>query len=129
MVNQTPYLMLGGEPAVYKLVERFYYYMDNLPDTVQIRNMHAADLSHSKQKLFKFLSGWLGGPDLYIQEFGHPRLRMRHFPFAIGERQKQQWMLCMQKALQELDADHALIMGLQQSLDQLAQHMVNRSDD
>ena len=55
--------------------------------------MHGANLDQAKEKLFKFLSGWLGGPDLFIQEYGHPRLRMRHFPFEIGIEERDQWVL------------------------------------
>lgn len=129
MTTQTPYLILGGEQAVKQLVERFYYYMDSLAETEQIRAMHNPDLGEAKQKLYKFLCGWLGGPDLYIQEYGHPRLRMRHFPFAIGLRQKQQWMLCMQKALEEMSVEQEFKQKLLIVLDQLAQHMINQYHD
>lgn len=71
----SPYQLMGGETAITSLVERFYYYMDSLPAAEPVRKLHAQDLTSAKDKLFKFLSGWLGGPDLFIQEFGHPRLR------------------------------------------------------
>ena len=79
---------MGGESAILNLVDRFYFYMDTLAEADGIRKMHAQSLSTAKSKLFKFLSGWLGGPDLFIQEFGHPMLRRRHFPFAIGQSER-----------------------------------------
>ncbi|QSA97632.1 group II truncated hemoglobin [Methylococcus sp. EFPC2] len=122
----TPYKLIGGEEAVYDLVERFYGYMNDLPEARGIRKMHAADLRGAKTKLFKYLSGWLGGPDLYQAEFGHPRLRMRHFPFAIGQDERDQWMFCMSKALAETPMDEELRAGLHEALANLATHMINR---
>ena len=123
----TPYLRLGGEPAVRQLVDRFYELMDTLPEAEGIREMHADDLSGARDKLFKFLSGWLGGPALYMEEFGHPRLRQRHMPFAIAEAERDAWMLCMERALSELDVDDELLLTqLVHSLRQTADHMHNR---
>lgn len=100
--------------------------MDTSPDTWTIRAMHAEDLSVANAKLFKFLSGWLGGPDLFIQEYGHPRLRQRHFPFAIDIEAKDEWMLCMNKALNEIITDLGFREYLCQALQQLATHMINQ---
>jgi len=122
----TPYELMGGEPAILSLVDRFYFYMDSLPEVDGIRKMHAQSLSNAKDKLFKFLSGWLGGPDLFIQEFGHPMLRRRHFPFAIGQQERDQWMVCMNKAMKELPMDNSLRDRLIEALDQLATHMINQ---
>ncbi len=121
----TPYELMGGEVAVQKLVDRFYHYMDNIPEVKAIRNMHTLDLESVKHKLFKFFSGWLGGPDLYQQEFGHPRLRRRHFPFRIGIEERDQWMLCMDQALDDMEIDESLKQNIRQALFQLATHMVN----
>ena len=63
----TPYALIGGEPAVRALVARFYQLMDQLPEAQGVRNMHAEDLAGSAEKLFLFLSGWLGGPNLYVE--------------------------------------------------------------
>jgi hemoglobin len=126
---QTPYQLLGGEPALRNLVERFYGYMDTLPEAAPIRAMHPRDLSGSKDKLFKFLSGWLGGPDLYWQQFGHPRLRMRHFPFSIGPAESDQWLLCMRKALDETPMEPVLRERLLEALTQTARHMISRPGD
>lgn len=122
----TPYELIGGESAVLSLVDRFYCYMDILPEAAGIRAMHAANLGNARGKLFKFLSGWLGGPNLYIEEYGHPRLRMRHFPFAIGVAERDQWLLCMRKALAEMSMEDSLRDNLYQALDALATHMINQ---
>ncbi|MDO9269386.1 MAG: group II truncated hemoglobin [Methylobacter sp.] len=127
-IQTTPYELAGGEATILSLVERFYFFMDTLPEAAGIRAMHAANLSDARTKLFKFLSGWLGGPDLFIQEYGHPRLRQRHFPFAIDEVARDQWMLCMNKALNEIAMDVNLRENLRQALQQLATHMINQDD-
>ncbi|MFO0464897.1 MAG: group II truncated hemoglobin, partial [Burkholderiales bacterium] len=98
--GQTPYELLGGEATVRRLVDAFYDQMDEDPDFFGIRKLHPASLAASRDKLYMFLTGWLGGPPLYTSEFGHPRLRARHLPFAIGEAERDQWMACMAKALE-----------------------------
>ena len=122
---ETPYHRIGGESVLWDLVERFYHQMNELPEARDIRKMHAADLSGAKSKLFKFLSGWLGGPDLFIQEYGHPRLRMRHFPFTIGVKERDQWMLCMRKALDDTPMDDELRERIHDALAQTATFMIN----
>lgn len=129
MSAQTPYDLIGGEPAIRSLVDRFYFYMDILPEAQGIRAMHQPNLDTAKDKLFKFLSGWLGGPNLYIDEFGHPMLRMRHLPFKIGESERDQWMLCMKKALAEIPMDPRLHTNIKNALQQLATHMINQENE
>jgi hemoglobin len=124
--QQSPYYLLGGDEAVTNLVERFYHYMDNLPETAQLRQLHAQNLDDSRQKLYQFLSGWLGGLDLYVQKYVHPRLRMRHGRVAIGQDQNKQWMICMNRALDEIKIDTDLKQQLSIALSNLAEHMVNR---
>ena len=126
--TSTQYSRIGGEPAVRLLVKRFYELMDTLPEAYGIRKLHASDLSSAEEKLFMFLCGWLGGPQLYVEKFGHPKLRARHLPFPIGSDQAAQWMLCMRQAMAEVIADDALRATLDKSLDDLAQHMRNRND-
>jgi hemoglobin len=128
IIQKTPYELIGGEKALLSLVDRFYFFMDTLPEATGIRAMHAKSLSGARDKLFKFLSGWLGGPDLFIQQYGHPRLRQRHFPFAIGPSERDQWMLCMNKALNEMPMDADFRDNLSQVLQQLATHMINQHD-
>lgn len=125
--TQTPYQSIGGEQAILSLVDRFYFYMDTLPEAAGIRAMHRSSLAGSRDKLFKFFSGWLGGPDLFVQQYGHPRLRARHFPFAIGPAERDQWMLCMNKALDEISMESPLREALRQALLQLATHMINQA--
>ena len=126
MIKVTPYDVMGGETAIRNLVERFYYYMDTLAEAQGIRAMHQADLSSAKEKLFKFMSGWLGGPDLFVQEYGHPMLRARHLPFVIGESERDQWMLCMNKAIADVPMNPILETNLKNALQELATHMINQ---
>jgi hemoglobin len=123
---ETHYQRIGGAEKVRALVHRFYSIMDELPESYGIRKMHAENLTNSEDKLFKFLSGWMGGPQLYIQEYGHPMLRRRHLPFAIGSSESNQWMLCMNKALQEIVADEVLRKELSTAFAGVADHMRNQ---
>lgn len=124
----TPYELLGGETALRRLVRRFYELMDALPEAYGVRKMHPRELGGSEEKLFMFLSGWLGGPQLYVEKFGHPRLRARHLPFSIGATERDQWMLCMRQALAEQVADEALRNQLDKKLADLADFMRNRQE-
>jgi hemoglobin len=123
----TPYERLGGTAAVRTLVERFYDLMDALPEAHEVRKLHPADLAQSREKLYMFLSGWLGGPPLYERTYGHPRLRARHLPFSIGTRERDQWLLCMSKALDTLEIDRALRFQLEQSFFKTADFMRNQT--
>ena len=125
---QTPYERLGGEQALRALVNRFYRNMDELPEADIVRGMHAPDLRGAESKLFKFLSGWLGGPNLYWEEFGHPRLRMRHLPFSIGVNERDQWLVCMRNALDSQVQDVELREHLYAAFVQTANHMINRAE-
>lgn len=124
----TPYQLIGGEQGVQSLVDRFYFFMDTLPEARDIRVIHQKNLNSARGKLFKFLSGWLGGPDLFVEAYGHPRLRMRHLPFEIGARERDQWMYCMNKALNELAIDPEFRHDLSRVLQDLATHMINKAD-
>ncbi len=123
---ENPYVRLGGDAAVRELVARFYGHMDSLPEAQPIRRLHPEDLSGSIEKLYQFLSGWLGGPPLYIRRHGHPRLRARHLPFPIGDAERDQWMLCMRRALADMDIDDALRAQLIEAFQGMADHMRNR---
>lgn len=122
------YERIGGEDGVRQLVERFYGHMDTNPDVAQIRAMHPANLQSSIDKLFEFLSGWLGGPQLYVQKRGHPRLRMRHAPFPINSAAAGQWMVCMEYALAESALDPLGRQSLVQRFTQVADFMRNQPD-
>jgi hemoglobin len=108
------------------LVDRFYDLMDELPETHGLRQLHPTDLVGSRQSLFEFLSGWFGGPPLYIEKKGHPRLRMRHMPFSIGILERDQWLACMDQAMTELNLDPVLRERLNASFFKTADWMRNR---
>jgi hemoglobin len=124
---QTLYEAIGGELPLRQLVDRFYDRMDALPEAAVIRAMHATNLQTSRDKLFWFLSGWMGGPQLYVQRFGHPRLRARHMPFAIDDDAAAQWMHCMQGALDEVVGDERVRQEIASRLARVALHMRNRT--
>jgi len=126
---QNPYELVGGDAGVRALVDRFYDLMDSAPEAAQVREMHAASLKRSREKLYMFLSGWLGGPQLYVEQYGHPRLRARHLPFPIGSQARDQWLWCMDRALADHEMPEPLRAALRQKLHDLADHMRNTTDD
>ena len=128
MDQTTPYDAIGGEPVLARLCDRFYGLMAETPRFAELRALHPEDLQGSRDKLFMFLSGWLGGPDLFVQSFGHPRLRARHLPFSIASAERDQWLLCMQMALDECIPDGPLRARLWGAIEGLADHMRNRAD-
>ena len=125
-MKPTPYAQLGGEAKVRALVERFYFLMDTVPEFHGIRKLHPEKLDGSIDKLFMFLSGWLGGPQLYMEKFGHPFLRARHLPFAIAKDERNQWMACMAQAMEDVGVEPALREQLTQAFFRTADHMRNR---
>lgn len=125
----TPYQRIGGDAAIRKLVDRFYELMDELPETYAARKIHPADLGESGNKFFDFLSGWLGGPQRYIEKHGHPMLRRRHLPYAIGPQERDEWLLCMKMALEETVGDAELRNALYAQFVQLGEHMRNRGEN
>ena len=125
--DATPFDRLGGEDAVRTLVDRFYDLMELEPAYAGLRALHPATLDGSRDKLFWYLCGWLGGPNHYIERFGHPRLRARHLPYAIGSAERDQWMACMTQALRDCGADPELAQALQRAFQGTADWMVNRA--
>ncbi len=123
----THYQRIGGEASIRALVVAFYKQMDTLPEAYGIRKMHVENLDGVADKLFKFLSGWMGGPQLFVQEFGQPFLRRRHLPFTIGTSERDQWMLCMNLALDEVVADKTLRQELSNAFTKVADHMRNQA--
>jgi hemoglobin len=123
----TPFARLGGEAGVRALVDRFYDLMDLEPSLAQLRAVHPSSLDGARDKLFWFLCGWLGGPQHYVQRFGHPMLRARHLPYAIGSVERDQWMACMLQAMEDQAVEPALAERLAQSLYGTADWMRNRS--
>ena len=125
-LENTHYRQLGGDAQVRDLVDRFYDLMDLEPAYALIRALHPTDLTSSRDKLYWFLSGWLGGPQHYVERFGHPRLRARHTPFSIGQAERDQWMACMRQAMAELRLDARLQAELTAALYKTADFMRNR---
>ena len=117
----TPYEQLGGEQRLQAVTQRFYTLMDTKPNYKELRAAHGEDLSRAQERLFWFLSGWLGGPSLYIEKVGHPMLRARHLPFSIGQIERDQWVTCMYEAM--------MVEGVQESIrDSLAPHFYKTAD-
>ena len=122
----TPYQMIGGDASVRKLIDTFYDLMDEVPEYYVIRKLHPADLTDSRDKLYLFLSGWLGGPPLYTDKFGHPMLRARHLPYAIGNAQRDQWMACMVRAMEECEVPELFRLQLTGAFQKTADWMRNK---
>ena len=129
--KSTFYELLGGERGgtenIRTLVESFYDIMETDPKAAPIRALHPVDLTSSREKLFMFLSGWTGGPQLYIERYGHPRLRQRHMPFVIGETERDQWMYCMISAMHSMKLDEKLTQKLAEQLYAVADFMRNEA--
>ena len=127
---QTLYDLLGGEPEathkIREIVEAFYDVMDSDEKAKTIRLMHPEDLTSSREKLFMFLSGWTGGPQLYIERYGHPFLRRQHLHFKIGEEERDQWIYCMTKGLLNLKMEEEKIKALLNALYPIADFMRNQ---
>lgn len=125
----THYELIGGEAGIHRLVDRFYDIMDTAPEASNVRALHASSLKSSREKLFLYLTGWTGGPQLYVERYGHPRLRARHMPFTIGVRERDEWLWCMERAVAEHDMPDALRAVLWQRLRELADFMRNQPDE
>ena len=124
----TLYSVIGGAARVRELVDRFYDLMELEPEFAGIRALHPSPMDGAREKLFMFLSGWMGGPDLFVEKFGHPRLRARHLPFAIGSSERDQWLRAMAWAMEDIGIDEALRVRLMESFYQTADWMRNKAD-
>jgi hemoglobin len=124
--SAKPFDRLGGEAGVRALVDRFYDLMDLEPVYAGIRALHPTELDSSRDKLHWFLCGWLGGPNLYIDRFGHPRLRARHLPYAIGIAERDQWMACRMQAMADEGVDESLAQRLAEAFFGTADWMRNK---
>lgn len=122
------YELMGGETVVRRLVDRFYDLMDEDPDYYGIRKLHPQDLASSRDKLFMFLSGWTGGPSLYTEKHGEPRLRTRHKPFPIAAPERDQWLGCMNRAMVDVGLDEELCKNLAKAFYQTADFMRNQPE-
>lgn len=124
-----PFDALGGESGIRALVDHFYDLMERAPEAATIRRLHAASLKRSREKLFEYLTGWSGGPPLYESKYGHPRLRARHLPFPIASRERDEWLWCMDRALDAHPAPEPVKAFLRERFTALADHMRNRPDE
>jgi len=124
--QSNAYDMIGGDKTIKALAHSFYQRMQTGDDTRELLAVHRAPLAQSEQKLYEFLSGWLGGPQLFQQKYGHPALRARHMPFAIDEQLRDQWLLCMSYALEQHIADPQHRQAIYQAIATLADHMRNQ---
>jgi hemoglobin len=126
--STTPYEQIGGDAGIRQLVNRFYDLMDTSPEAATVRRLHAASLKASREKLYLYLTGWTGGPQVYVEKYGHPRLRARHLPFHISSRERDEWLWCMDRALDEQPMPDELRGFLREKLHALADHMRNQPD-
>lgn len=122
----TLYEAVGGDPAVRALTRRFYELMDTLPEAARCRAIHPKDLSGSEEKLYDYLTGWLGGPPVYVEKHGHPMLRRRHFMASIGPAERDEWLLCFVQALEETVPSEGLRRIILEPVTRLAHHMQNK---
>jgi len=125
---QTLYQIMGGAERLRELVDRFYDLMQLESDFAGIHAMHPVPNDGSRDKLFMFLSGWMGGPDLFIERYGHPRLRARHLPYAIGTKERDQWLRAMALAMEDLGYDDALRVRMMSAFFNTADWMRNKPD-
>ncbi len=122
---QSLYDTIGGETKLREMVDRFYDLMELEPEFAGIRALHPPSTEGSRDKLFWFLSGWMGGPDSFVERFGHPRLRARHLPFPIGTSERDQWLRAMAWAMENVGIAEALRVRLMESFYQTADWMRN----
>lgn len=121
----TIYEAIGGQEAVDRLVNAHYKYIGQHPDLIPI---FPEDLSESARKQRLFLTQFFGGPNLYIQERGHPMLKRRHLPFEITPERRDAWLQCFEKALNDAKIEEPYLSVIMQRISMTAQHMMNTPD-
>lgn len=127
--NQSnAYDLIGGDKVIKAIAHEFYQQMQTREDTQALLSIHRAPIEQSEAKLYEFLSGWLGGPQLYAQKYGHPALRARHMPFAIDENMRDQWLICMRAAIQKCVKKPEHQQAIIQAISTLADHMRNQPE-
>ncbi|QYJ86104.1 group II truncated hemoglobin [Shewanella mesophila] len=124
--QSNAYDRIGGEKVIAVLAKQFYRQMQSNPETQALFAMHRSPIAESEQKLFEFLSGWLGGPPLFEQKYGHPALRARHMSFAIDSKMRDQWLLCMKRAIELEIKQPQHREAIYQAISTLADNMRNR---
>jgi len=129
MSKSSLYERLGGEDAVRQLVNLFYDFMESEPEAKQIRDLHQAELSETREKLFQYFTGWFGGPPLFTDLYGHPRLRSRHMHVKIGLADREAWLGCLYHALDTMNLNVDLREDLLEKIVPMADHMRNQADE
>jgi hemoglobin len=124
----TLYEAIGGDPTVRRLTHRFYELMDTLPEAKNCRAIHPPSLEGSEAKLYDYLTGYLGGPPVYVEKYGHPRLRSRHFGAMIGAAERDEWLLCFRRAMEETIENPKLRDIIWPPIERLAFHMQNKGE-
>ena len=124
----TLYEAIGGDETIRRLTRRFYELMDTLPEAKNCRAIHPPDLDGSERKLYEYLTGYLGGPPLYTEKYGHPRLRSRHFMAEIGPAERDEWILCFRRAMDETIEHPKLREIIWAPIERLAFHMQNKDE-
>jgi len=127
--RKSLYDSIGGIEKVGELVDRFYDLMVLEPSLTELRAMHPQDISGSREKLKFFLTGWMGGPDVYSPKYGHPMLRARHLPYKIGLKERNQWLTCMYQALEDCAIDGGIAKQLEESFFNTADWMRNQANE
>ena len=124
--QSNAYDLIGGDQVIKNIAVSFYQFMDSEPHVKPLRDIHPQSLKLSEEKLYQFLSGWLGGPQLFQQQYGNPALRARHMPFAVDEAMRDQWLMCMEHALNEHVEQPEHQQAIFQAISTLADHMRNQ---
>ena len=122
------YEAIGGDATVRALCSRFYELMDTLPEAARCRAIHPPDLSGSESKFYDYLTGYLGGPPVYFEKYGHPMLRRRHFVAPIGSAERDEWLMCFRRAMDETITNPKLREIIWPPIEKLAHHMQNQED-
>ena len=124
--RQSIYEAIGGIDKVDELVDRFYDLMALEPQFSELRSMHPQDMASSRERLKFFLTGWMGGPDVYSPKYGHPMLRARHLPFKIGLQERNQWLACMYRSMEECGIEGNVAKQLEEAFFNTADWMRNQ---
>lgn len=121
---RTVYDQAGGDEPFRQLVDVFYR---NVADNPVLRPLFPADLAPGKEWQFLFITQYFGGPARYQAQRGHPRLRMRHMPFAIGVAERDAWLSCMLAAISEVGFASDIAATMRTYFEGTAQFMMNQA--
>ncbi|MBT9446124.1 MAG: group II truncated hemoglobin [Hyphomonadaceae bacterium] len=126
MSEPTPYELLGGDDGVRRLATRFYEIMAGRPEAAAVRGMHDDDLAPITENLYGFLRGWTGGPRDWFERTDAPCIMSLHRRLPIGEAERDQWLDCMNRAIEETVASPDARELLQPAFTRIADAMRSR---